>query len=404
MNRKKIRKSCRYIAYILSGLMIILLLAAGGGALWLWGWTWKGAPTFHESWTAEERAALTEFDIHLRQQYAEDIIYGMMYYAQTFREIKGDEPISPGMAERLAAAYTARMVGAPIAEMLHSIAESGDASAADSVNFQEFHGITPAIIAAQTGHLKALEALVKHGADPNAIAFSQPDEYTEPMEIETPISPLLNGNFTNGRKLPWEQRRQTAEFLLAHGGNLNASRSINKLSCDMPLMLHEQNRIAPWEWALDHGMNMTPNNLGLIATFAEGRPVLERVLREKSMDINDVTGSGTVLQYLIRVLLRPYDEEMWRQEQPEKLLEEHLDLLLAAGANPNLIPREVEPQRPGESDEEYEERLDNSGALKDYPLTIATKALERAKLPAHRELCRRTIEKLKRDGARTTAE
>lgn len=195
MNRKKIRKSCRYIAYILSGLMIILLLAAGGGALWLWGWTWKGAPTFHESWTAEERAALIEFDIHLRQQYAEDIIYGMMYYARTFREIKGGEPISPGMAERLAAAYTARMVGAPVAEMLHCFAESGDASAADSVNFQEFHGITPAIIAAQTGHLKALEALVKHGADPNAIAFSQPDEYTEPMEFETPISPLLKRSF-----------------------------------------------------------------------------------------------------------------------------------------------------------------------------------------------------------------
>lgn len=402
MNKIRVRKFWRYTGYTLAGLLIALLLAAGGGALWLWGWTWKTVPTFHESWTSEERAAITEFDAYLRQQYAADAVDSMMVYARTFQEIMGEDSVSPGMEERLAAAYLARKVAAPVSEMLHCFAESGDASAADSVNFQEFHGITPAIIAAQTGHLKALEALVKHGADPNAIAFSQPDEYTETMEIDTPISPLLNGHFTNGRKLPWEQRRQTAEFLLAHGGNLNTSRSINKLSCDMALMLHEQNRIAPWEWALDHGMNMTPNNLGLIATFAEGRPVLERVLREKSMDINDVTGSGTVLQYLIRVLLRPYDEEMWRQEQPEKLLEEHLDLLLAAGANPNLIPREAEPQRPGESDEEYEERLDNSGALKDYPLTIATEALERAKLPAHRELCRRIIEKLKRAGAKTS--
>lgn len=85
-----------------------------------------------------------------------------------------------------------------------------------------------------------------------------------------------------------------------------------------------------------------------------------------------------------------------------KVMEEYLDMLLAAGANPNLIPAAPEPQRPGESDDEYEERINNSDALHDTPLDIVTKALERAELPAHRELCRRIIEKLKRAGAKTS--
>lgn len=395
LNRQKFRKICRYAGCTLAGLLIALLLAAGGGALWLWGWTWKAAPSFHESWAAEERTAIAEFDAYLRQQYAADAVDIMMAYARFFQEAMGGEVISPGVVEQLAAAYVARIVAAPVSGMLHRFAESGDASAADTVSFQDMHGLTPAIIAAQTGHLKALEALVRHGANPNAISISKPDENTEPREGDTPISPLLSGHFTNGRRLPWETRRQTAAFLLAHGCNLNTSRRINKLNCDMALLLRTPESIAPWEWALDHGMSMNLENLNLIVTFAKGQPVLERVLREKLVDVNDVSGSRTVLQSLLLVLLQPYDEETWGQDQPDMFMEKHLDMLLAAGADPNLIPRDAEPQRPGESDEAYEERLNCSDALRDTPLDIASTALERAELPAQRELCRRIIEKLK---------
>lgn len=401
MHGQMMRKICRYTGYTLVGLLIILLLVVVGGAIWLWGWTWKDSPTFHENWTPEERSAITEFDVHLRKQYSSDAVEAMMSHARTFHQIPDDDSVSPGIKEWLTAAYLARMVAAPVSGMLHRFAESGDASSSETFSFDGVHGLTPAIVAAQTGHLKALEALVKHGADPNAIAFIA-DEYTESMEVDTPISPLLYGRYTTGRSLPWETRRQTAEFLLAHGGNLNASHRINKWSCDMALMLCAPERIAPWEWALNHGMRMTSENLNLIVSFAEARPLLERVLREKSVDVNDCSSTRTVLQSLLCVLLRPYDEERWRADQPGKMMEAYLDMLLAAGADPNLIPKEAEPQRPGESDEEYEERIDNSDALRDTPLGIATKALERAELPAHRELCLRIIEKLKQAGAKTS--
>jgi hypothetical protein len=169
-------------------------------------------------------------------------------------------------------------------------------------------------------------------------------------------------------------------------------------------MIDPPKSIAPWEWALNNGLPMTADGLGVLVGFAEGRPLLERVLREKQVDVNDVSGSLTVLQCLLIPLSRSYNENEWNDEGRVKVMEEYLDMLLAAGANPNLIPVAAEPQRPGESEEEYEERIDNSDALGDTPLDIATKALKRAELPAHRELCLRIIEKLKLAGAKTSDE
>ena len=81
--------------------------------------------------------------------------------------------------------------------------------------------------------------------------------------------------------------------------------------------------------------------------------MLERVLREKLVDVNDVSGSGSVLQSLLWPLSRPYDEVQWNAEGSVKVMEEYLDMLLAAGANPNLIPAAAEPQRPGSPAEKW---------------------------------------------------
>lgn len=401
MNKIGFHQCLRCIVYSLVGLLIALLFAAGCGAVWLWGWTWKGSPAFNESWTAEERAAISGFDVYLRQQYAKDISELMVAIERAFQQAWGGEPVCPGLSDRLVSAYAARMVAAPVSEMLHRFAESGDASSADSISFLDIHGLTPAIVASQTGHLRALEALVQHGADPNAIAYSKPDGNTASLEVETPISPLLNNRFINGRRFPWETRRRTAEFLLAHGGDLNSSHRINRLSCNMALIFRTPESTAPWEWALNHGMRMNPENLNLIIGFAEGRPVLERVLGGELVNVNDVSGSRTVLQSLLIPLLRLYDEEEWSNNDSVKVMEEYLDMLLAAGADPNLVPMAAQPQRPGESDEQYGERINNSDALKDTPLDIVTRALEHAELPAHRELCLRIIDKLKLAGAKT---
>ena len=54
--------------------------------------------------------------------------------------------------------------------------------------------------------------------------------------------------------------------------------------------------------------------------------------------------------------------------------EEKLELLLQAGANPDLIPRMTEPRRSGESEEEYDERM---SSCPDFASATATELLQK---------------------------
>ena len=78
---------------LLVGISAILLLLAASCAWWLWGWTLKDDPQFHESWTPQERAALTEFDTYLRKQYAADAVEAMLIFARAFQQSRGGEPV-----------------------------------------------------------------------------------------------------------------------------------------------------------------------------------------------------------------------------------------------------------------------------------------------------------------------
>ena len=113
MSKTKFQKTGRYVGYSLAALLLILTLAAGGGAIWLWGWTWKGTPAFHESWTPEERTAITEFDCYLRQQYAEDMFGSMVNAQATLSEFDLSVP-PPSLIDKLLGAYAARCVAAPV--------------------------------------------------------------------------------------------------------------------------------------------------------------------------------------------------------------------------------------------------------------------------------------------------
>lgn len=391
-----IRKVCRGLCYSLLGVLSVAIVLAGGGALWLWGWTLKSAPNFHASWTPEEREAIAEFDLYLRQQFAHDMSRGLERMHESF-VIFGWKLPELGLREQLMIAYAVRCYAAPISDMLHEAAESGNAAQTKTVSFHDDHGFTPTILAAQTAHLKALEALVRHGASPNATAYNQPDEYTEAMKGETPLSPLLNGQFTNGRRLSWDERRATAEFLLEHGADINVSDRMHRLSCDIPLMVDAPEADAPWLWALNHGLRMKTSDLSSIIVLPSARTLVEKVLREKLIDINAVDGEteATVLQSMLRRLRYNVDGELSDEEW-----EARFDMLLAAGADPNLV---------GGKGAQPSDALGNEGEFLIYsnsvaniaPSDIVKEALERASAPARRDLCLRVLEKLRAAGARS---
>lgn len=377
----------RYLSYIFIGLLSVTVVLAGGGAFYLWAWTLKSAPNFHESWTSEEREAITEFDTYLRCRYADDLLRSRERLG-----VCGWEVSELGLFEQLAVAYCARNIAAPVSDMLHEAAESGNAACSSSVSFLGMHGITPAILAAQTAHLKALEALVRHGDSPNAIAYYKQDEYTDAIEAETPLSPLLNGLCVHERRLPWEERRATAEVLLKLGADINVTHRMHGLSCDMPLLLRSPEADAPWQWALDHGMKMKASNFFAIICQPAARALVERVLREKLVDINSVEGEATILQSMLKKLLHPYDDRISDEEW-----EARFDMLLAAGADPNLVPPKREMLSSAESTVSV---IDDS---QESPLEIVGKALNAAETPARRELCRRVQDKLRAAGARSTS-
>lgn len=395
MNRfphpRRVRK--KRLGIILGSITLTLLLLTGGGFAWLWCWSWKAAPEFHDSWSEEERAALLELDREIRQALAE-AISSVDAFPDLLGIFQGQSHLE-AFLDALHTVYVGRGLSADLNRRLHRIAHNGQGADDRMISYgpQQQHQTTLTIFAAQTGQLQALEALVAHGADPNTIIYTE-----NAQEGETPLTPVINGHFLNGASIPWKERQKTADFLLQLGADINGSKRIIGIACDMPIMLEARSDSRPWLWALDHGKTMSIENLCNIVACRGATPVLERVLREKRIDLNDAGGKRTVLQALLQSVSYVFDEETW-QELQERQIEQRLDLLLAAGAAPNLVPRDGEARHPDESNEEYEIRCNQFTGDDRYPLDIVTGAQEQATLPAHRELCRRLIEKLRAAGA-----
>lgn len=392
------KRAGRWCGYTLGGIALTLMLAVGGFCLWLWGWTWKSTPDFHESWTQEERTALTAFDRLLKDQMDD-------YVPMIIEQSRSESFITASVTiwECIDYACAIRDFFASTTSQLHQAIESGHAGGEEQVDFRNpfgcaVRGYTPAIVAAQHAQLDAMKALVQHGDNPNTIAM-QIDGDDDNTEAETPLAPLLNGNFITGEKIPWNTRRQFAEWLLAQGADINGTRRIVGLACDLPLVCSFEEGAAPWLWALDHGKTVTVENLCNIAASRDSTALLERILQEKLVDINDASSTKTVLQVLMNQLAASDEEDF--AELMQRDIERKLDMLLAAGADPNLVPLAAQPQQQGESDEAYEHRCETSHADTRYPLDIATSWLEYTDYPPMQEYCLSIIARLRAAGARS---
>lgn len=321
----------------------LLLLTLAGAACWLWSWQWHSGLNFHESWTAEERAALTQFERYLHTQLAEDM--GLVYDAAKLTLDKATEeaeealdeseeeedeesfdtetPEPSGLVTRLTAAVLMKLQIAPVDTALHEIAATGQGDPVKPVITPAGEHVTPALLAAQIGDLAALKALIAHGADPNVIMT------LDGQEIETILAPLLNGMFINNRTLPWEQCREALDFLHSHGADLNRSKKIVPLSLRIVLMASGEPQA--WLWALDHGKTVSADEFGDMLEEPAAMPLVERVLAEKLVDVNDTSGEQTPLQALANIMSYVDIETLDFGRYAERL-----DLLLAAGADPNL--------------------------------------------------------------------
>ena len=330
---KQRRRWWRIAAWVMSSLFTLLVLTLAGAAWWLWGWKWNSNLNFHESWSSEERAALTDFNAYMRNQFSSEMEQVMNGTAATVEKLNEEMPIGEfpappsGLAAKVASEIMLRLQVAPIAAALQEVAKSGKGEPAKKTD-----GVaTPAIFAAQTAHLSALKALIAHGADPNTIQTT--DNEGKRIEAETPLTPLLSGAFINGRTLPWEERREELEYMLQHGANLNGTKNIISASLTVALMMHDDTQ--PWQWAMERGKHVSTDDFNLlISCYNSGTSLVEYILLNKLIDVNDTSGDETPLQHLAAHMAYEDVEELEKGRH-----EQELDMLLAAGANPSLTTK-----------------------------------------------------------------
>lgn len=319
------RRWWRTAAWLMCSISALLLLTLAGAAWWLWGWQWRSELTFHESWSAEERAALTEFNNYLHDRYVTDVAE---YVKQEFHD-------EEGLNHDIARACMTRANCVPVCQQLAHIAESGNANQ-PTFEFMQKYGCTPVIIASITAHFDAMKALIEHGANPNACLTHEPvppnGQAADDDQISTPISDILSGySFTKTRKPSRDERREAAEYLVSKGVDLNVHGYLVGINCTLALLSGETE---PWFWALEHGKKVTGKELIMsLMTLKEfSLPLFEAMLRSTPGVANATDDNETPLQALAKRISYADEEEM-----PE--LEQVLDLLLAYGANPKLRPQ-----------------------------------------------------------------
>ncbi len=313
----------------------LLLLTLAGASWWLWGWKCNDELSFHESWSPAERAALTEFNTYLHTQLANDpelVMNGTVEITERLNNNMptGEIPPPPsGLAARIASAVMIRLHVAPIATALQEISASGKGDPQEPVNTPAAANTTPAILAAQTAHIPALKALISHGANPNAISVLE--HHGKVTELESPITPLISGSFINGRRISRTECREALDFMISHGADLNASQNI--VGTSLQLALHVSDDTEILLWAIGHGYH--PSIAEFKFLLGSGNPshveLVEHILHKKLVNVNDTSDGETPLQ-LLSMRMAMADVEDLEQGSYEKAL----DLLLSAGADPNL--------------------------------------------------------------------
>ncbi len=338
------RQWWRIATWFMISAFTLLLLTIAGSAWWLWGWQWNSGLNFHDSWTAEERTALTQFEQYIHTKLAEDMGLVTEAVQDSIDKINEDSELaeeesddvwdeeaeaesrpkeSASFATRLTIAMLLKLQIAPIDAALHELAATGKGAPAEPISTPAGDNVTPALLAAQIGDFPALKAFINHGASPNAMMTRNG------KEMECILAPLLNGMFINSRTIPWEQRCEMLNFLHEHGANLNLSKEIVPHSLRIALLAREEPQA--WLWALEHGKKVSTTDFCDMLESIHGMDLVEHVLAEKLVNVNDVSGKRTPLQALAEGMLYADAESI-----DSARYEERLNLLLAAGATPNL--------------------------------------------------------------------
>ncbi len=341
----KFQKFLRFGLWSFITLLALLVIAVGVEYIRIHSWQWRSNLHFHDSWTKEERAALTQFDHYLRTQFEQDTYKVSSNVSSFFELIKlhlGNNEIQHGaptpdlweaLQLRIAAAYIAYSHAAPALNKLRHIIQCCNAGNDEHYHTESMQNLTPTIFAAQMGHTDAVKALIAHGSNPNAIAYMISNDETRKIACETPMTPFLCGNVWGWeqKQIPWEKRREICEYLIKHGADINAPERIIGVVCSIALV-KEEYETGPWIWALEQGKKVTGEEFDMLLSLSNSLEILKFILKENRVDLQTIEGDTYApLQKLMENAGQQMDMEGFSDLQ----ISEKLDLLLEHGADPN---------------------------------------------------------------------
>lgn len=285
---------------LICGVILLTAAAISGAYIWLSAWKWYPLPDFHESWTAEERAALSKFDSYLKDGElgkafltAQKGISEMMANLQIRLGGEGmpaDERLRELLVQHAVTLYVSHAIGSPMRRELAAIAASGSAKRPPLRIEETDTTDTPARFAVFVGHTDAAKAMIRHGADPNF--------HDHGMKESLLSSLLSNISLTGKHPLPLNERLAMADWLTEQGTDVRSLRE----SLRYAPMLAQQEAESILRWLHSHHFGTEP--------YENGAPVYEFMYQPAEMDfwkemfssgklsINDTRGNKTPIQVI----------------------------------------------------------------------------------------------------------
>ena len=332
-----------YWRWVWRGLLVmvaLLAVAAGVFAWWLWGWR-VGGPTFHESWTPEQRADLQElFDTNRR--VVADSLADVEMWEEAFAKLEGSESKTNAFAAPVRAwryvemSYAVRPFCVNINDILRRVAESGRADI-----YCKDNGYSAAHLATHCGKTELMKELVRRGNNPNQACLVQPDDDPDNARYETPFQsaiaclPLTRaGRPQKGSSLA--ERLELLEWLLEHGADINERAqqgTMNMTLLTVVVAAIKENEKLPAEeqgtllvWLLDHGLQLDiRRDISLLEIYFENTGIegIRRVAEKLHFNELEPEYKTRILMSLLKCSMVTEDKVLWAVDE--------------LGADPNLI-------------------------------------------------------------------
>lgn len=357
------RRILKWTLLSISGLAV---LSACGAALWLTSWKWSDTPAFHESWSASQQAELRHMDAWLMSEGGRDwatqsTTHGNRMLHELILHVYWRKGKVAEATKALLLATAQRIACAPVRAMLHESIRSGRGDV-----YTE-RGMSPALLALeQFGNSELAKAMIERGGAPNH-GYRIDTRYAYLTTCTTPTLACIGLHrlkksrpiagferealLKRANYFPATERIAMLEWMLAHGGDLNADEERCTLEAIFSDFLSADGTVLT-AWLLRNGFTPDSYNRQRI-TFSllswAPLPLLQELQQEGHIDVRKpkLDENGAPILTALQALCTSYDFDLMQPQKVAWLLELGADVNATAATKEALeLAHDGEPHSP----------------------------------------------------------